>query len=380
METILTDYSSYVVNGDWAPALNKAILEIRQFHNNSVPITGTEGGIIKIPKGRYSIKSTINLYNGITFSGEGMGSLFSMEDIGSFKRNTEFSNVKYVRFEKLYFQRGANYDFSTTKCFIDFTLCYLCTIDSCLAVGSGNVVGGINFTILGDTLQADDFGHFNTLSNCDILDFNNPFIINYNRQMGINMATELTNDHRIIFNRFRNFGIQLVPINLYSGHNKFCFNAIETESVSEPTLMIVPGTANVIIGNRVEKHNPRIMYGAQLIGSENVFIGNHFVGVGTRDSNGQVHGGSVTMSGTNNILLEPGAPGDPNNVNDINIGSAYFLESLSLGQQSNFNFNVPTGGISILNPESWQGNLQPTRRIKAYDQNGTFVGYIPIFS
>lgn len=372
METILTNYSSYVVNGDWAPAINQAILEIRQFHNNSVPPTGTEGGIIKIPKGKYSIKSTVNLYNGITFSGEGMGSLLSMENVGVFKKNTVSANIKYVTFEKLYFIRAANYLFSTTKCFVDFTLCYLSKIDSCLAVGSGAIISGITFTILGDTLAPLDFGHFNTLTNCDILDFNNPFIINYNRQMGIIPNSELTNDHRILFNRFRNFTIQLVPINLYSGHNKFCFNAVETESVSTTSLMIVPGNANLIIGNRLEKHNTRIMYGAQLIGIDNVFIGNRFTGVGLSKQPPQ--GGSVTMSGTNNILLEPGSSDDT-----LGPIPAYFLQSLALGQNANFNLNSPTGAISVI-AENWVGNLQPTKRIKAYDQNGAFIGYIPIFN
>jgi hypothetical protein len=375
METVITDYASYVVGGDWAYAFNQAILEIRQFHNNSVPPTGTEGGTIKIPKGRYTIKSPVSLYNGMVFSGEGMGSLLVMENTGVFKKNTDPGNIKYVTFEKLYFMRGTTFNFSTAKCFIDFTLSYLCKIDSCIAVGSGTTGTNIIFTILGDTVAPGDFSHYNTLSNCDVMDFNYPFMINYNRQMGVYPTSEMSNDHRILSNRFRNFLIPLAPINLYSGHNKFCFNGVETESLtpSSDWIMLVPGTANAIISNRLEKHGTRIIYGAKASGADNVFFGNRYTGVGI--SRVPVQGGSVTMPGTNNILLEPGSSDDP--AGPI---PAYFHQFLALGQNGDFNLNFPTGGISVHQPEAWSGTLQPVKRIKAYNDSGTFIGYIPIFN
>jgi hypothetical protein len=316
-----------------------------------------------------------------------MGSMLVMENTGVFKKLIDTSlpqtpakhgNVKYVTFEKLYFVRGATLDFATTKCFIDFTLCYLCRIDACIAVGSGTAASNIIFTILGDTLLPTEFSHYNSLTNCDILDFSYPFVINYNRQMGILPTSEMSNDHRILSNRFRNFQIQLSPINLYSGHNKFCFNGIETETLtpSSDWIMLVPGDANAIISNRIEKHNTipaeRSKYGVKASGRDNVFFGNRYTGVGK--SRSPVDGGSVTMPGTNNILLEPGSSDDTRGPIP-----AYFLEFLSLGQIGDFSLNSPNGGISVHSPEDWSsGTLIPIKKIKVYNEGGTFIGYIPI--
>src|SRR5690242_12130632 len=119
METVITDYASYAVGGDWGLAFTKAISDIKNFH--SANHTGTEGGVIKIPKGKYSIKTVVYFDNGFTFSGEGMGSLLSMENTGVFKKEinpVDHGNLKYVTFEKLYFRGGTTLDLATTKCFI----------------------------------------------------------------------------------------------------------------------------------------------------------------------------------------------------------------------------------------------------------------------
>lgn len=392
MEIIITDsiYATEATNhgGDWAWAFKKAITDIRTFHNTTG--TGSEGGVIKVPKGTYEIKSKVDLFNGIVISGEGMGSTLHMQSTGGFRKNTEDANIKYVTLEKLRFTQGATYNYAQGRCFIDFTLCYLSKIDSCIASGDVSSTGESIFTILGNATGVDGFGHFNTLSNCDILDFNTPFMIDYDLQTGGTQTTNHTNDHRIVFNRIRNFAVHMNSLNLYSGHNKFCFNAVEANFVDDTKILKVPGEANVIIGNRFENHNgTRVQFGAAVSGDDNVLLGNHYVGVAIKNSDGSISGGVATVPGDNNVLLEPGSPNlvgqDDYDSNGVHIGSAYSLEWLSTGKNSDIIVNGPINnvtakrGLTLYNAEAASGPTTMIRRIPAYDQSGTLIGYIPVF-
>jgi hypothetical protein len=376
---------------------------INNFHTTHS--TGAEGGTIKIPMGLYTVKSAVYLQTGIIFSGDGWGSMIRMQNSGVFKKAAVATpqNLKYITFEKLQFIQGDQYNYGAARCFIDFTLCYLSKIDSCYASGDLTNTGESIFTILGDTNAEHDFSHFNTLSNCDVFGFNTPFVINYNRQYNGASASELSNDHRIVFNRFRNGNVHMNSLSLYSGHNKFCFNAIEADHVDDTKILKVVGEANVVIGNRIENHNSaRIRFGAEVSGDDNVLMGNHYVGIGIKklDANGNViydsfenaivEGGSVTMTGDNNVLLEPGTPNQryQDDFNDewVHVRPAYSLDWLSIGKNSDFILNGPREtvkptvprGITLYNPEAWSGTMTPIRRIPAYDQNGALIGYIPV--